>query len=86
MEDVVPSPRLRPGGSAPEPEPGLGFAKNPTSPLPSAFGSASCGGFAAVAGGSDKDVIADETAGGLIRRERFGRLLCNIARRNCGGD
>jgi hypothetical protein len=71
----VPSPRLRPGGSAP----GLGFAKNPTSPLPSSaydavLGSGD-GGFAR-AGASL--AAADEEAGGLIRRERFGRFLCSI--------
>lgn len=76
----VPSPRLRPGGSAPE----LGFAKNPTSPLPSASvlaaGSVDCSGFAAAAGGPEEAV--DEPAGGLIRRERLGRFLCNIAMSN----
>ena len=71
----VPSPRLRPGGSAPE----LGFARNPTSPLPSAeFGSPLCCDLTAADG--SEDAAAEGTAGGLIRRERFGRFLCNIAR------
>jgi len=73
----VASPRLRPGGSAP----GLGFAKNPTSPLPSAYVAVligSVGGGFATAGASD--AAADEAAGGLIWRERFGRFLCSIGR------
>jgi hypothetical protein len=64
----VASPRLRPGGSAT----GLGFAKNPTSPLPSAY--------VAVLIGSVDATTADEAAGGLIWRERFGRFLCSIGR------
>uniref|UniRef100_A0A0A9F1R4 Similar to ATS/KAN4 (ABERRANT TESTA SHAPE) n=1 Tax=Arundo donax TaxID=35708 RepID=A0A0A9F1R4_ARUDO len=68
----VPSPRLRPGGSAPE----LGFAKNPTSPLPSSYvavlGSVGSGFFTAGA--------PDDAAGGLIWRDRFGRFLCSIGR------
>jgi hypothetical protein len=80
----VASPRLRPGGSAPGP--GLGFAKNPTSPLPSAYdvavlGSVGGGGFATTAGASDA------AAGGLIWRERFGRfLLCSIGRDHADGN
>lgn len=77
---VGPSPRLRPGGSLPE----LGFPKNAaTSPPPSASVITPVGRvvLAAVVGvPEDTGAAADETAGGLIRRERFGRFLCSIAR------
>jgi len=74
----VPSPRLRPGGSAT----GLGFAKNPTSPLSSAYGAAVLGsGDGGFASAGASQAAPDEAAGGLIRRERFGRFLCSI-----GGD
>ena len=76
----VASPRLSPGGSAP----GLGFAKNPTSPLPSAYVAVliGCvgGGFADAATGASDATTADEAAGGLIWRQRFGRFLCSIGR------
>ena len=61
----VASPRLRPGGGGSATE--LGFAKNPTSSLPSEY----------VAGASDA-----AAAGGLIWRERFGRFLRSIGRRS----
>lgn len=74
----VASPRLRPGGSA---TCWLGFAKNPTSPHPSSYVAmlGSVSGGLATAGAPDA-TTADEAAGGLIWRDRFGRFFCSIGR------